>query len=205
MLSLFGIFAEALSIGVLSNTSYLIPTFVFSILMIIIACTRWGVKGIVLIPIMTLVSWICGKYFVDAKVEDGMYMYTWQTLVAMFAGNASVGTICILNKKKSFEDLYPSGSAVMGIALLFTLLSLLVQIIVICMCGKANYIVTILTGDIIGTVVTVVLSAAVRSTGVFINVKEKLLAERRQAQEDAEYEKAYHRRLREASSTEKEL
>ncbi|UKI49076.1 MAG: hypothetical protein L6U99_09820 [Clostridium sp.] len=99
--------------GVLFNGNGLRPTFIVSALIILTCLTRWGIKGIIGAPILAVVTWLGGKYFIHSKTNP----YDWVMLISMIVGNCSMILICPIYKKYGTNKIMGDSSRVALVAL----------------------------------------------------------------------------------------
>lgn len=198
-----GVVVELFSMGVLFRGNGLKPTFVVSVIIILTCLTRWGIKGLVSAPILALVTWTGGRLFIDTIANVPFKVYDWMLLVSMLVGNCSVGLVCIVYKKYGTLRICSSRGNVMLIALVTSVLCITVESSTyLCLSLGNTFMFNLFLYDLIGMVVTVILSAALFSQGIMTNFVEKRKKEQEAAQEEAEYEKKYMSELNNVSSNE---
>lgn len=199
ILLLVGTVLEIVCMAFLTRGNGFRPTFIFSLLIILLAVTRWGPTGLVLAPILTMVTWLSGKYLIDTRdiIIDNeivkIIYYDWEMLLAMMLGNLSIGWVALFFKKKKTTEIYSTYGNVVAIAAIAVIVVILIEIIVnLILVGIENAnLFRFIIYNFPGIIFTLILPIALRSQGIWFNVKEKLLADRQQALEDAEYERQY--------------
>lgn len=202
VLIIIGIIGELFSMGVLFNGNGLKPTFVVSALIILTCLTRWGIKGIIGAPVLAIVTWLGGKYLIHTKFNP----YDWKMLVSMIMGNVSMVLVCPFFKKYGTNKIMGDTSRVALVALCSCILNILVAALVYLICSAGNsFGFNLFLYNLPGMVVTVIIGIALSKMGIEINVKDQMLANKKQAEEDAKYEKEYMKMIDEKSQERKDL
>lgn len=202
VLIIIGIIGELFSMGVLFNGNGLRPTFIVSALIILTCITRWGIKGIIGAPILAVVTWLGGKYFIHSKTNP----YDWVMLISMIVGNCSMILICPIYKKYGTNKIMGDSSRVALVALCSCILNILAAALVYLLCSVgSSFGFNLFLYDLPGLIVTLIIGVALSKMGMEVNVKDQMLANKKQAEEDAKYEKEYMKMIDEKSQERKVL
>lgn len=165
-----------------------VPPFVVSLVIVMLALTRWGWKGFITIPIMSVGSWLFGKLFSEYKGNYDIY-YLISTFVGFFASS-----IILLFKRKSKHNLFGDIVTTIGVTILVTILVVLTQDLIYSLVKLDNpldNILFFLTENITGAVVTLIFVIALSHQKMFVDVKKDLIKKEKEKQMENKYYSQY--------------
>lgn len=186
----FGIIGDAL--GIWAETKllpYSVPvTFCVSLLIIMVAITRWKAMGLILVPIMSITTYFSGFFIIRNGYDFNMFM---TILVGLSAPAISLLWYKFISRKKTFAEFGLTFAYVSVNALLSVALSSVCYVIF------ANIDITIylFVYDAFGIILTYVGTYILRSQGMFVEVKESLIEEQIKLKKEKEYEEEFSRKL----------
>ncbi len=190
ILAFFGIVVEMLALyltGIFLVSA--IPTFCISILMIIIAITRWGYKGLIFCPIFAIAVFLSGKFLL--RDESIHFYYNIEMFIALFLGMFGCSITLLWYKKYNVKETFESIGKIILLTLLNITVVLIIQEVVFLISGQGTRIVASLIYDAFGIVLTIIGMWILKSQGVMINVKEKMLKDKKEQEEELEFEKKF--------------
>ncbi|MGM9971724.1 MAG: hypothetical protein ACI35W_04885 [Anaeroplasmataceae bacterium] len=163
------------------------PYYCVSVLVILVALSRWGVKGLILAPVMACVSFLSGKLL---GVYKGNYDLT--LFLSDLVGFLGCSVVLLFRKKNKKEALFGEISSTIGQVLLTLVIVIILQTIVVCLMnldidvlGTFGYIAI---QDASGMVVTLIMIIPLRHQQVLLDVKKDLISK----SEEKEMERKYY-------------
>lgn len=165
-----------------------VPPFIVSLVIIMLALTRWGWKGIITIPIMSVGAWLFGKLLGEYKENYDIY-YLISTFVGFFSS-----LLIILFKKKSKTNPFGDSITTLGITILVVALLVVLEIITFSLLTLTNPLdntVWFLVQNVAEFVVTLIFVLALRRQGMFVDVKKDLIKKEKERQMENKYYSQY--------------
>lgn len=194
MLCTIGIVLEALGTFFV-NYMYVgaYPTVVISLLISLLAIVRWGWKGLIVIPFCALGNFIGGQFFVFK--QSGIGNYNWKEFLSCLLGLSTLAlnlipfahykTNNLLQNKKWFLPVM----VVLNFLIYEFVRGIVYGYIVH---GDNGYILRNALGyDVTGVVITLVMGVLLKRQKIMLNFKEKLEADKIQAEEERIAEAEY--------------
>ena len=187
-------FVGALLEGVGTNGGYFVlaghtPTTIMSLMIMVLAITRWNWIGLILAPVLALGNYI-GGLSIDG-VEGYNQIFNIQYYISVVIGLLSTSIMLAFYKLIGRKKITGNNGALAGICLVVFILYELVRVAVYWIIG-GRYIGVINASlyDLIGLIVLIVGSIIVNIQGSLVNVKEKLIEdnEERIARQKAQME-----------------
>lgn len=192
-----------LSFGMELLTTYLtnnfLPTIapypVVGLLLTFVAITRWGVEGLIIVPFSVLGNFISGKFMIPQKILRDSYNLLWIVGILYIS---SVVSALLLYKKKGWKRFTSSSSSLLGLdaiiigtALVLTTLGMVLFNLFagtkLNFAGVGQLLYSTLLYGSIGYAVLILGSLVLRSQGVLVNVKEKMITERNEVKNEEKY------------------
>lgn len=192
-----------LSFGMELLTTYLtnnfLPTIapypVVGLLLTFVAVTRWGVEGLIIVPFSVFGNFISGKFMIPQKILRDSYNLLWIVGILYIS---SVVSALLLYKKKGWKHFTSSSSSLLGLdaiiigtALVLTTLGMVLFNLFagtkLNFAGVGQLLYSTLLYGSIGYAVLILGSLVLRSQGVLVNVKEKMITERNEVKNEEKY------------------
>lgn len=204
MLSIIGFVLEMLLIRFLPGLVLPGTAFVFtSLLVLFMAVTRWNLWGLFIIPIICLAPMIGGIWMDSQKLRDiYSFQYDWPLYVSMVIGYLSLG-INVLFYKKNTKKIISSPLKMIGLLILDYIMFTIIQFIAYRLLSNGGNILhrgqllnsfgddyicqNIENGglyNLFGLTIAIIGSLVLRSQGAIVNVKQKLIDDKRNAELD---------------------
>lgn len=164
------------------------PPFVVSLVIAMLALTRWGWKGLITIPIMSVGSWLFGKLLGEYKGNYDIY-YLISTFVGLFASS-----IILLFKSKSKHNPFGDMVTTIGMTLLVIILVVLVEDGVYSLMkldSPLNNIVFFMVQNATQAVATLIFVIALSHQKMFVDVKKDLINKEKERQMENKYYSQY--------------
>ena len=173
IMGVIGFAIEALGIYIFNQMIYAtIITSSFSLLMMLMATTRWGWKGLVLAPVLALATVISGKYFITNP--NFRPNYDWQLYVAVLFSLLAFAVNVIWFKKKNYRQTYSKVSNIFILVLIDIVVSQITLSIVYLILKQTFQLFAFFAWNLFSFVVLFVGALALRAMGVMIDVKENI-------------------------------
>ena len=204
ILSVIGFVLEMLLIRFLPGLVLPGTAFIFtSMLVMIMAVTRWNLWGLIIIPIICLAPMVGGTWMDAQRLRDiYSFQYDWQLYVSMVIGYLSLG-VNVFFYKKNTKKIISSPFKMIGLVLLDYILFSIIQFIAyrLLTCNGnilhrgqllnslgedkiCEYIEGGMLYNLFGLTITVVGLLILRSQGAVSNVKQKLIDDKKNAELD---------------------
>lgn len=158
------------------------PPFIVSLIIVLVAQTRWGYKGTISIPILALVSFFAGCLV-------GTYDYHWTMLIADFVG-LGASSIILLLKKSDKNILFNDVSSTIYQCIIILIIEVIVFFLFSCIFGGGilgSFMVSLIE-MLPCTVGTLIMMVFLQRQGVLKDVKKDLISKK----EEQEMEKKYY-------------
>ena len=124
MIGVIGLIIEALGVYVFNKMIYAtIIASSFSLLIMLLATTRWGIKGVAIAHIVALGNIISVRFFIDNP--DFRSNYDWQLYISVVCSLLSFAINHYWFKKKNYKETFKYASNI----LLFVLIDIVVSLI----------------------------------------------------------------------------
>ncbi len=164
-----------------------IPVFVASFTLFYVAIMRWGKIGIILIPIQSLVTYLCALYVIPNKTLAEGYVLLHQNYLTIIAFNISAVLLLVFKRdEKNFSSFGMRMLGYSSIYLLGVTLSSVSQ-----MLFEQNLFMAFLRTSIdqlMCFIISIVALEILRSQGVLKDVKKSFISRK----EEAKFEKDYY-------------
>lgn len=192
MLAMIGIIVEI--VGMYAFSAMLnarMITTAMSILIMIVAVTRWGWKGLILAPILALATILSGR-FLNPK-PDYAVNYEWQLYISSVAQLLATSISLLWFKKfKDEQTTFKSVGASLGFAAMNSVVSFIVlniiYIIISLIIGKGfvafNLIMGFMAWNAFGYVMAIVGTFILSRQGILINVEKELKRKKKEKREE---------------------
>lgn len=200
MLIVFGTIVEAIALYIIPrffNNAF--PLFCVSLLICILAIARWGWKGIVVIPIMSLMSVLLGKLWAsiahDETIHELAKYYNWRVLITNIVSFSPTMSIVLVKKKLKKQETFSDRAATLIMTICLILTCYVLQVLtfsLVALAAPKNYIGVILINDLPAFMVTLLFLMVLRHQGMFVDAKQDLISKK----EEAEMEDKYYKELR---------
>ena len=180
MLGLIGALLE----GIGANASYFIlaghtPTTILSLLIMVLAITRWKWWGLILAPILALGNYIGGLSI--NGVEGYNQIFEFRYYISVTIGLLGTGIILLFYKLIGQKKVTGNNYILAGICLVvFIVYELLRNALYWIIGGRYMGVLNANLYDIVGLVVLMVGSIIIKYQGSLVNVKEKLIEDKKE-------------------------
>ena len=165
------------------------------LLLVLVAITRWGPEGLIVAPFSVLGNFISGKFMIPQKILRNSYDLLW--IVGILYISSLVSAL-LLYKKNGWKQYTSKASSILGLdaiiiafALILTTLGMILYNLIIGtklnFAGIGQLLYSTLLYGSVGYVVLVLGSLVLRSQGVLVNVKEKMISERNERKNEEKY------------------
>lgn len=201
MLAIIGVVIEMVGVYV-SDTMFsgTFTTFCFSVLIMIVALSRWGIKGLLISPFLALSTFVCGKFLIAHSGYRELYDGT--VLLAIFLSLVSISTILIWFKIFGSKRILGNMGLTLLLCLYVIALVIGVQTLTYWIFNNGITIsVFLIIYNGLGIIFTFVGAGLLRQQQVLVNVKQKILDDKKQRELDLEYEKQFSAELFSNSSS----
>lgn len=173
IMGIIGFAIEALGIYIFNQMIYAtIITSSFSLLMMLMATTRWGWKGLVLAPVLALATVISGKYFITNP--NFRPNYDWQLYVAILFSLLAFAVNIVWFKKKNYRQTYSKVSNIFILVLIDIVVSQMTLSIVYLILKQTFQLFAFIAWNFYSFVVLFVGALALRAMGVMIDVEANI-------------------------------
>lgn len=174
VIGVVGSIIEALGIYIFNQMIYAtIIASSFSLLIMLMATTRWGWKGLVLAPVLALATIIGGRYFVTNP--DLRPNYDWKLYVAILFSLLAFAINIVWFNKKNYRQTYGKASNIFILVLIDILVSQLVLSIVYLILKQSFQLLGFLAWNSFSYIILFVGAFALKGVGVMIDVKEDII------------------------------
>lgn len=183
MISIVGFIIEALGIYVFNKMIYAtVMSGSFSLLIMLLATTRWGAKGLVVAPVLALGTIISGRFFIENP--DLRSNYGWELYIASTISLLSLAINCLWFKKKNYRVTYRYASNIFILVLIDIVISLVTLSIVYLIFKQTFQLFGFLIWNSLGYVVLCVGAFALKGMGVMVNVKQNIIYNKELAEDE---------------------
>lgn len=164
------------------------PMFVVSLVIIMLALTRWDWKGIITIPIMAVGAWLFGKL-----LGRHSEYYGYEYFLSILIGFLPSLIILIFNRKMKggpFRD-YIVG---IGVTFLVLILVFLTEGITYALFTKSSLIggvVFVMVQGLPGILITLLFMLVLRHQGMYVDVKKDLVSKAKEREMEKKYYSQY--------------
>ena len=200
-----------LAFGLEILTTYLTNSFIgtlrpypiLGLLFTLIAVSRWGWLGLIVVPFNALGNFIAGRFML--RTESFRQLYSWSTLVFSFVSNCAALISLAYYKKKTQKEVLKDSGNQLTMILTVCAISYVVNVILVFFANLFNPDVTITFNvfasilytqffwNIMGYVCLLIGFMILNKQGVFFNVKEKLLEQKKEAINEKKYYNDIHK------------
>ena len=182
-ISIVGFIIEALGIYVFNKMIYAtVMSGSFSLLIMLLATTRWGAKGLVVAPVLALGTIISGRFFIENP--DLRSNYGWELYIASTISLLSLAINCLWFKKKNYRVTYRYASNIFILVLIDIVISLVTLSIVYLIFKQTFQLFGFLIWNSLGYVVLCVGAFALKGMGVMVNVKQNIIYNKELAEDE---------------------
>ena len=183
---IIGMIVEFLGVFVFNKMIYAtIVPFAISLLIMMISTTRWGSKGLVLVPFLALSTVLSGKFI--NPTEALKVFYDWKLYVSLLV---SLSTFSLnycwfyIRKKKEIKETMGSMA---GLACLDILVSTVMLVLVYYLLTGSMFILAFPVWSLYGYAMLILGTCILFTQGVLVNVKEKIIEEKIQLYEEDDF------------------
>lgn len=164
-----------------------VPVFVATFAVIYVAIIRWGKIGLILVPVLSLVTYLCATYVIPNKILADGYTQLKQNYLTIIMFNAGAVLTLVFKKHKNFFDGFGKR----------LLMYLAIYCLGIILCGLTQLIygnnlfmslLRLFIEQFMSFFVTVVALEILRNQGVLEDVFEKTLIKK----DEEKFEKDYY-------------
>jgi hypothetical protein len=177
-------FIGALLEGVGTNTGYFLlaghtPTTILSLLIMVLAITRWKWWGLILAPVLALGNYI-GGLSIDG-LEGYNQIFNIQYYISVIIGLLGTSIILVFYKFVGLKKVTTSNLTLIGVGIVVFIVYELVRTATYWIIG-GRYLGVLNANlfDLIGLVVLIVGSILIKHQGSLINVKDKLIEDKKE-------------------------
>jgi hypothetical protein len=176
----------------------MIPFYIASLFISIIAIGRWNLKAWPVIIVTSLLSVLAGYVVRRTASMDGSSVYNWRMIITNIL---SVSTALLvvpfkkLNRKMSESK---NGSFTVAMALAIVLIAYIVQVLtysMITLTNPANYIMSFVLVNIPSWFFTITIMAILRHQGIFVDVKKDLVNKKKERELENQYYSKYRNEI----------
>ena len=182
-----------------------VPFYMISLLICIIAVGRWNWKGLTIVPIMSIVTTLIGFTLRKIMDADGAGIYNWKMFITSTLSLASTALIIPLKKKsKSFNE-SKDGAITLGIVALVVLTAYVVEVLIYSILVTTNpikYIATLAIVNVPCWAITALIMFVLRKQGVVVDAKKDLISKRKEAEIEQQYYSKYRNEILEKPTDE---
>lgn len=192
MLGIFGAVLEGLCVwcsfyALVGN----IASTILSVLIVFTAIIRWKWWGITITPLVAFGSFI-GGMFTDYKIyEKYDTFFEFRYYISLVVGLAAIGLLCLLIfRKKDFQKDIKSLPHITGYAALaFVIYEVFMHLSYMISQGTNSQIQGTFIFDFLGLIITMVGVFVLNRQGFLVNVRQKLIDDKNDIEEEAKHEK----------------
>ena len=183
MIGVIGLIIEALGVYVFNKMIYAtIIASSFSLLIMLLATTRWGIKGVAIDPIVALGTIISGRFFIDNP--DLRANYDWQLYISVVCSLLSFAINHYWFKKKNYKETFKYASNILLLVLIDIVVSLITLSIVYLLLKQTFQLLGFLAWNAFSYMILFVGTFALKGLGVMVDVKEELIFARQSLEDE---------------------
>ncbi|MCR5706245.1 MAG: hypothetical protein K6G48_05565 [Acholeplasmatales bacterium] len=184
-----------------------VPFYIISLLVCIIAVGRWNWKGLAIVPVMSLISVLSGFILRKATGTDGASIYNWKMFISVALSLASTALIIPLKQKsKSFKE-NNDGSITIAFIALVMLVAFIVEVLsysIIVAENPIEYIGTLAVVNIPCWFFTLIVMFVLRKQGIIVDAKKNLISKRKEQELEQQYYSHYRNEILEKPNEEED-
>lgn len=174
IIGVVGCIIEALGIFVFNKMIFAsVISSSFSLLIMLLVTTRWGLKGLILAPFLALATVISGRFFIENP--DLRPNYGWELYIASTASLLSFAVNHFWFKKKNYRETYRYTSNIFILVLIDIVVSLLTLSIVYLIFKQTFQLLGFVVWNAFSYIVLCVGAFALRGMGVMVDVKQNII------------------------------
>lgn len=200
MLVAFGTIAEAIALYVIPTIlQNAFPFYCASMLVCILAVTRWNWKGIVVAPVMALITVVLGRVLANIsnydEVNDLAKYYNWKVFLTNLITFLSALIVLPIKKFVKKKETFSDRLFVEMVTAIILVVSIVAQIFaysLVTLAAPSNYAAVFVINDLPAVIITLIFMAVLRHQGIFVDAKQDLISKK----EEAEMENMYYQGLR---------
>lgn len=200
MLVAFGTIAEAIALYVIPTIlPNAFPFFCASMLVCILAVTRWNWKGLVVVPIMALITVLLGRLMTSIssydEVKELSKFYDWRLFVTNLVTFSASIILWPVKKLVKRKEIFTSRVFVEFLVVVVLAIGMLAQVFtysLVTLAAPHNFAAVLVISDMPAVIVTLIFMAVLRHQGIFVDAKQDLISKK----EEAEMENQYYQGLR---------
>jgi len=184
-----------------------VPFYIISLLVCIIAVGRWNWKGLAIVPVMSLISVLSGFILRKATGTDGASIYNWKMFISVALSLASTALIIPLKQKsKSFKE-NNDGSITIAFIALVMLVAFIVEVLsysIIVAENPIEYIGPLAVVNIPCWFFTLIVMFVLRKQGIIVDAKKNLISKRKEQELEQQYYSHYRNEILEKPNEEED-
>lgn len=180
-------------------TNNFLPTIapypVVGLLLALVATTRWGLEGLIVAPFSVLGNFISGKFMIPQKILRDSYNLLW--IIGILYVSSLVSAL-LLYKKNGWKQYTSKISSILSLdaiiivsSLTLTTLGMIFYNVIVGtglnFVGIGQLLYSTLLYGSVGYVVLILGSLVLKSQGVLVNVKEKMISECNERKNEEKY------------------
>ena len=200
MLVVFGTIAEAIALYVIPTIlPNAFPFFCASMLVCILAITRWNWKGMMVVPIMALVTVLLGRLMTSVssydEVKELTKYYDWRLFVTNMVTFSVSLILWPIKKAVKRKEVFSSRVFVEFIVVIVLAIGMLAQVFtysLVKLAAPNKFAAVLVISDMPAVIITLIFMAVLRHQGIFVDAKQDLISKK----EEAEMENKYYQGLR---------
>ena len=178
--------------------SHVVPFYIISLLITIISVGRWNYKGLVMAPIMSLISVLCGYLVRRMTDSDGYAIYNWKMYITNCL--SLLTAIVIIPFKKMSKTFNENKDGAIATAIIFgvMVLAYLVEVLsygVLTLTNPIEYLAALAVVNIPCWFFTILVMFILRKQGIVVDVKKNLISKKKEAELEQEYYSKYRNEI----------
>lgn len=184
-----------------------VPFYIISLLVSIIAVGRWNWKGMAVIPVMSLISVLSGFVIRKATDADGAGIYNWAMYITDVISLASTALIIPLKKKsKNFSE-SKDGTVTIAIIAAVIVLAFILEVLsygILTLTLPYKYIGSLAVVNVPCWFFTVLMMFVLRRQGIVVDVKKNLISKKKEQELEQQYYSKYRNAILDRPNEEEE-
>lgn len=200
MLVFAGLILEAIAMYLFPKMfgEQMVPFYIASLFISVIAIGRWNLKAWPVIVITSLLSVLAGYIVRTIASMDGASIYNWRMIITNILSVSTALLVIPLKKLNKKASERKNGGFTVAMALVIALVAYIVQVLVyslITLTNPADYMMSFVLVNIPSWFFTITIMAVLRRQGIFVDVKKDLVNKKKERELENEYYSKYRNEI----------
>lgn len=186
MTGIIGVIVEFFGVFVFNKMFYatIIP-FAISLLIMMISTTRWGSKGLVLVPFLALATVLSGRLI--NPIETLRSSYDWRLYISLFVSLSTFSLNYYWFSFRKKREIKETMGSMAGLACIDIVIATLLLVLVYYLLTGNMFILAFPIWGLYGYAMLILGTCILFTQGVLVNVKDKMIEEKSQLYEEDDF------------------